>query len=320
MLAMVGSLAVAIDLGHLFLAQCELQAAADAGAMAGTLGFLNVPPGSTGPVPISPDCARGRTTSRNVVMANRADGASLSIPDTDISFGRWDAATKSFTDTGCSDPSKVTAVKVVARKDATANNPVPLNFTGLIGMREKSLAAESVGLTGYTGSTPEGVGAFPLAVDRNKVPPNNTTFQIALNPTIADDGCWHTFKQDNSGTSDIKEFIDGTKPSPALRVGDQINVKEGVSDAALQFIDKQLKDYTKAGKNYDVVVPIIPADSSHSGWQEVLGFATLRITKVEAQGTPKYVEGNIVKNMMAPGTEPGGPDFGTWAAVPKIVQ
>jgi hypothetical protein len=103
-------------------------------------------------------------------------------------------------------------------------------------------------------------------------------------------------------------------------VGDQINVKEGVTDSALQEVERQFDLREKKGQTYDVVVPIIPANSSHAGWQPVEGFATMRITKVVPQGGDKYVEAKIVENYIAPGMEPGGPNFGTWAGVPKMVQ
>ncbi|MBI4644446.1 MAG: hypothetical protein HY790_12530 [Deltaproteobacteria bacterium] len=319
-LTAVGSMAVAIDLGHLFVVKSELQAAADAGAMAGAIGLLAIPPGTTGSVTITPDCSRALATSQKVVTANKADGASLTLPTADVVFGWWDTGTKAFVAGGCSDPNKVTAVKVVTRKDPTANGPVPLYFTGFFGMREKGLTAEAVGLTDYAGYAPPGAGTAPLAVDRDKVPPNNTPFKIHLNPSPDDDGCWHSYKDRSSGTSDTRDYINGTKPSPDLKVGDQINVKEGVANSALQELADQLAARTSQGKNYDVLVPVIPAGSSHSGWQPVDGFATLRITEVETQGGDKYVKGYILPDQVAPGVEPGGPNCGTRAGVPKMVQ
>jgi len=320
LIAAVGSMAVAIDLGHLFVVKSELQAAADAGAMAAAIGLMSVTPGTRGPVDINPNCERGLTIGKRVVAANKADGSSLALPTADVVFGTWDSATMSFVPTGCSDPKKVTAVKVVTRKDNTANGPVPLYFTALFGMREKGLTAEAVGLSAFAGRAPEGLGTFPIAVDHDKVPPNNSPFKIHLNPTPGDDGCWHSYKDNSSGASDTRDYINGTKPSPELSVGDQINVKEGVADSALKEVAKQLADYTRQGKPYDVFVPVIPADSSHSGWQPVDGFASLRITEVLDQGGDKYIAGYVLNDKVVPGAEPGGPDCGTRAGVPKMVQ
>ena len=45
----VWCMALAIDLGHLYLVKCELQRGADAGAMAAALGLFAVPPGAQNP-------------------------------------------------------------------------------------------------------------------------------------------------------------------------------------------------------------------------------------------------------------------------------
>lgn len=318
----VGFLALSIDLGHLCVAKAELQRAADAGALAGAKGLLAIPPGTTGPVEISPDCNRAFTYANKVVQDNTTDGHTLALPDSDVIFGKWDSTTKSFDAIGCSNPNLVNAIKVVTRKDSTANSPVLFDFSGAMpgGSWSKDVSASSIVLTGYAGHAPEGARAFPLAVDADKVPPDNTPFQIHLNPTPGDAGCWHAYKDNSSSTRDTRDYIDGTAPSPDLKVGDLINVKEGVADSALQEVAKQLATLAKEGKTYDVLVPVIPADSSHSGWQPVEGFASLRITEVSATGGDKYVQGYIVPNYVAPGVEPGGPNFGTLAGIPKMVQ
>ena len=322
LVAATAFIALSIDLGHLYVAKNELQRAADAGALAGARGLLAIPPGTTGPVEINPDCARALAFTNRVVQENHTDGAALALPESDVIFGKWDATAKSFEAIGCSNPHLVTAVKVITRKDSTANNPVLFDFSGVMtgGAKSQDLSASSVALTGYAGSAPEGARAFPMAVDADKVPPNNTPFQIHLNPTPGDEGCWHSYKDNSSSTSDTRAYIDGTLASPALKVGDLINVKEGVADSALQEVAKKLAELTKQGKTYDVLVPVIPADSSHSGWQPIEGFATLRITDVSPKADDKFVQGYIVPNYVAPGVEPGGPNFGTLAGIPKMVQ
>ena len=318
----VGFLALSIDLGHLYVAKSELQRAADAGALAGAKGLLAIPPGTTGPVEINPDCSRALSYTNRVVQDNRTDGATLALLESDVIFGKWDSTSKSFEAIGCSNPNLVNAVKVITRKDNTANNPVLFDFSGLMsgGNTKQNVTASSTVLTGYAGYAPEGAKAFPLAVDADRVPPNNTPFKIHLNPTPGDEGCWHSYKDNSSSTSNTRDYIDGTLPSPALAIGDQINVKEGVADSAVQEVAKQLAELTRQGKTYDVLVPVIPADSSHSGWQPIEGFASLRITEVIATGGDKYIQGHIVPNYVAPGVEPGGPNFGTLAGIPKMVQ
>lgn len=307
----VGAMSIAIDLGHIFLVRCELQRAADAGAMAGARGLVNMPAGQTG-VTVTPDCANATVVSKRVVEANTADGASLSLnPDADIIFGAWDTASKTFQAIGCGNPNLVTAVRVITRRN------VPLSFSGILpgGMSSKDVTAEAIGFTGPPGG---GTGTFPLAVDADKIPPFNTPFRIHLNPTPGDEGCWHSYKDSSSGASDLRDYVDGTKIGPDLHVGDQINVKEGVADSVMKAVADQLATRTTQGQTYDVLVPIIPADSSHAGWSPIEGFATLRVTEVVTQGGDKYLEGYIVPNYTA-GLGPGGTmNTGTWT-IPKMV-
>ena len=310
----VGAMSIAIDLGHIFLVRCELQRAADAGAMAGAIALLGVTPGAKGPVTINPDCGRSLAACQRVVAANTADGAVLNVPAADVIFGTWDMSSKTFSPIGCSNPNLVTAVRVITRKE------VSLSFSKILpgGMGTKDVTAEAIGLTGYPGTAPPGVGTFPLAVDANKVPPNNTPFRIHLNPTGADDGAWHSFKDPSTSASDLRGFVNGTKQTPGISVGDNIYVQNGVDASVLQDIADQLATRTAAGQTYDVLVPIIPA-GDHTTTAEVQGFATLQITDVVTTGGDKYVEAHVVPDYVAPGVQPGGPNFGTLSWPPKMV-
>jgi len=313
-----GAMSVAIDLGHIFLVRCELQRAADAGAMAAARGLVTISPGKTG-VTITPNCANALTLGQQVVAANTADGGTLTLPSADVIFGTWNMATKTFQAIGCGNPDQVTAVKVVTRKDKTANGPVPMSFIRMLpgGMTEKELTAEAVGLTGYPGGAPRGAGTFPIAVDVDKIPPYNTPFRIHLSPNNQDDGCWHSYNYQNTNANDLRAFVDGTKETPPISVGDNIYVQNGVDASVLQDVAGQLASRTAQGQPYDVLVPIIPTDA-HTTSAEVLGFATLEITDVVSQGDDKYVEGHIVPNYTT-ALDPGGTlNSGTWV-IPKMV-
>jgi len=318
LVAAVGMMSMAIDLGHIFLVKNELQRAADAGAMAGALGLVARPSGTSGRVlSLTPSCTNAFAATHRVVTANDADGASLTLPTADVIFGTWDLATKSFVATGCGNPKAVTAVKVITRKDGTANGPVPLSFFGLLpgGYATKDLTAQAIGLTGYAGYAPPGAGVFPIAIDVDKVPPNNSTFRIHLNPNGADDGAWHSYTFPNTNANDLRQFIDGSKATPPIAVGDQIYVQNGVDDSVLQEINRQLNSH---GGTWDVLVPIIPTDA-HTGSAEVLGFAALEITDIVSQGGDKYIECHLVPDYVAPALVPGGPNYGLWAGSPKMV-
>jgi hypothetical protein len=318
LVAAIGCLALVVDLGYIYLVKSELQRAADAGAVAGALGLQGVAVGVSGPQPLTPDCARALTAAQTVVAANKADGAALQLPASDVTFGRWDAGT--FSPIGCGAPMSVNAVKVLVRKDAGANGPVNLFFAGILpgGLGSVNLTAQAIGLMGYAGYAPPGVGTFPLAVDANKVPPlhSGEVVRIDLNPTTTDGGAWHTFDDRSPGAKDLRGLVNGSIPSPPLRVGDNIRVTEGVADSVLQELAQQFNNRNGV---WDILTPVISGDT-HTGWTQVLGFVNLRLTSVVATGADKHIEGYTIPNYVAPRVDPGGPNYGMWSGVPKLVQ
>lgn len=317
-LVALGSLALVIDLGHLFLVKNELQRAADAGAMAGAKGLLPIPPGTRSPVPIVPDCDRALVAAQVIVAANQADGGNLELLSGDVWFGRWDGGV--FLATGCSLPQQVNAVKVMVRKDQAANGPVTLFFARVLpgGLSSQELSAQALSLTGYAGYAPGGAFAFPLAIDDDKAPPDHPRelVTIHLSPTPGDGGCWHSFDDKSPGANDLRGLVNGSTPSPPITVGDQIRVKEGVSDSVLQELG-QIVD--SQGGTMDILLPVISADA-HTAWTTVLGFAAFHITQVVSTGGDKYLQGYTIPDYVAPGVLPGGPNYGLWAGVPKLVQ
>ncbi len=313
----VGAMSIAIDLGHIFLVRCELQRAADAGALAGAGGLLakSMTRGANGvwKMTAPPSCSNALDACKLVVAANTADGGTLSLnPDTDVIFGTWDLASRTFNPIGCGNPNLVTAVRVITRKD------VALSFSKILpgGLSSKDLTAEAIGLVGYVGAAKK---TFILAPDEGKLPPNNEPFRIHLNPGGQDDGAWHSFKDPNTNANDLRKYVDGTKEGPLLSVGDNIYVQNGVDASVLQAIADQLAKCQADGVPYNVLVPIIP-DGAHTTTAEVQGFATMEITDVVPTGGDMYIEAHIVPDFVAPGTQPGGPPMGTTAWPPVMVM
>ncbi len=317
-LAGVGMLALCLDLGHLFMVKSELQRAADAGAIAGAKGLMPIPPGTVNPVAIIPDCTGALATAQAIVAANQADGGNLELLSSDIVFGKWESG--AFTATGCGVPQEVNAVKVLVRKDSSANGPVTLFFARALpgGLGSRDLTAQAVALTGFAGYAPGGAFAFPIAIDSDRVFPDRPGDQVTihLSPTVGDGGCWHTFDDKSPGSQDLRQLVNGSTPSPPLSVSDLIKVKEGVSDSVLQEL-KQVVD--AHGGTMDVLLPVVTPEC-HTGWTPVLGFCSFHITEVVTTGGDKYLRGYTVPDYVAPGVLPGGPNFGLWAGVPKMTQ
>ncbi len=295
----IGALALAIDLGHMYLVKAELQRTADAAALGGALRFMTpntaVVPGVTA---ASPDCARAVTAGQTLGTRNPTDNQTTSLANIAIQVGTWNGTT--FTETGCANPYQVNAIQAVASRTINV-------FFGAIitGSTTKNLSAEAMALVGAVGALPPGYKCLPIAIDDNKVPSSGQKIVLHLNPTPGDDGAWHTFFWQNPSASLLSDIIDGNIETPPLKEGDEIKVKEGVSDSDLKELGQVLKS---KGGTWDVVLPVIPA-SEHTGWAKVEGFVSVRMTKVDSQGQDKYVEFETLNNKLAPTTLPGGSTY-----------
>ncbi len=319
LVVIVGCLALAVDLMHLYLVKCELQRAADAGAQAGALGLFDLPAAGSSLAARTPDCTRALNHVQTVVTANQADGKALELLSEDVVFGKWDSSLGTFVVTGCAEPAKVNALQVTVRKDGSVNGPVTLSFAGVLpgAFKGASLAARAVGMVGFPGQVPAGLHLFPLAIDVNKAPPlhGGDPILIGISHASGDNGAWTTF-DGSPGASSTSGLVDGTIPSPAVKVGDSITVMNGVADSVLQEVARQ---WSRLAPNYIVLAPVISGET-HNGATQVLGFVAFRITSVTAHGTDKYLTGVTVPNYIAPGVLPGGPNYGLWAGVVKLVE
>jgi len=312
LLVSLGLLAVAIDLGHMFLVKSELQRVADAAALTGALRLMTPNSGATpGVMPASIDCSRAINAAQAVGMQNDTDNQSTTLANIAVSLGIWNGTT--FTDTGCANPNLVNAVQAVA------NRPTHVYFGSLFtGSDTINLTAAATVLVGSVGGLPPGYPTLPLAIDNDKLPSDGERLVMQLNSTPEDDGCWHTFFWQNPSANLLKDLINGDTETPLIREGDFVKVKEGVSDSVLRTLAHHL--YFHHFGTWDVVLPVVPA-SSHTGWAEVLGFAAVRMTLVDAHGGDKRIEFETLNNQLAPTALPGGSTYyGLSTGSPRMVN
>jgi len=111
---LVAIIAFAVDLGYIALVRTELQAVADAAALAGA-GVMSQP-------------SEVFPTAQRFANQHRAGGKTLDLVEPDVEIGLWDSSTRSFVGW----PSG-NAVRVKARRDETANGPASLFFARIFG-------------------------------------------------------------------------------------------------------------------------------------------------------------------------------------------
>ena len=114
MVAMVGMLAFALDVGYMFHVRAEMQRSVDSGAMAGAGVLVNGQPAAEAEV-------------YKFVALNKAGGKKLDSSKITVQFGQWDSVARQFTAGGNQVPS---AIKVFA-----TNPSQPFFFGRLFGMQ-----------------------------------------------------------------------------------------------------------------------------------------------------------------------------------------
>jgi Flp pilus assembly protein TadG len=174
MIPLMGMVAFAVDMGLITHTQNELQSAADAAALAGagklSSGFVNYysPGQSSANQTTILDNAKSsaKTAAKNFASYNSAGGvSSLTLLDADITLGFTDSSgnfTPLASGNAVADPSGTGAsqatytgfpntVKVVMRRDSSANGALGLYFAPVLGISSQSLTATAAA-TIYTGT------------------------------------------------------------------------------------------------------------------------------------------------------------------------
>jgi Flp pilus assembly protein TadG len=303
LLMLLGAVALALDLGHLYVVKTELQRAAEAGAIAGARALF---PDQldTAPKNLIPDCATALSRGASTAQCNRVDGNTLASAEIQVQTGRWNWATAQFSP-GCSaDPASLTnAVTVTARK-----TDVPLFFMQAFRSEPLSLSASSTAVMDWVTGLHQGAG-FVLALWKQYAKSGN--LKIYLNPDQEDLGGWYC-KESPCNAAKIKGYLDNPSSIPALRTGETIYLNNGVMASALDKIN----DYI--GRT--VWLPVVNTDKFVQS-APVEGFTPFKISGVGQEGGKKYISGQALSLDAAPGTQsiPGGSDFGLLTS-PRLVK
>jgi len=129
--------ALTVDVGVMYNAKSDLQRAADSAAMAAAARLADFSQGD--PITLA------RATAKSYVTRNQVLGRTVSVEDSDITFGRAsvDMSTGQYTFT----PTNVLpdSVRVVVRKTTgSANGPLPLFFAHVMGFADADVQAEAI--------------------------------------------------------------------------------------------------------------------------------------------------------------------------------
>lgn len=263
-------------------------------------------------------CDMAQAAAISAVRANKADGKPLTILPEDVQLGTYaynpEAGVWEFTPGYCS--NNTNAVKVTTRKTVNLNGPVHLTFGWVLGKQYVELSADSVAMLGWVKGIGQGRGTFPLALGDKYVPEPGQKMLVTFSPNWSDTGGWHTFFDPSTSAKDLRNLVNGTKPSPEIKCGDIIYVTNGVDATVIKEMYDQFYKVHK-GK-WLIILPVIPADSNYVQSRPVKGFCAFEVLEVK-NPPDKTVTGYAVGGYVLPNSETGGP-MGLRATLPKLIR
>jgi len=354
LVALLGFAALATETGRAWQAKSQLQAAADAAALAGAGSLLSSDFTSV-------DEAAARTAATTYGAQHKALGTNLTIAAADVEVGSWDMASRTFTAMpGNTDPDVMRAVRVITRRDNTLNGPIDTVLGRAMGVNSITVNTDAVAEWGFAGSGGPGVVDLPIAIDccavagpgctanycdyvSNTIPDPSCTLSttgetvscLEFFSTPEQNACWTVFDGTSSAVSvpGMSDIIANGNP---VEIGNEpIYLDNGTKTPIVQDIKDKFEaegsDTNGDGvvDSWVVTLPVVecqnPGDQCASGnTQHIVGFLCMDIREIIV--TPdKLIKGDFIcstdPRCDADGFGPGGPLIGSISAdYPVIVD
>lgn len=312
LVAFMGFVALAFDIGYLMVNRNQLQNAADAAALAGA-GHLWYNATSSTPAWSSAQAAASTTAP-----SNKAGG--ITLVDYEVQTGYWNLGhtppgLQSTTITPKANDAP--AVEVTVRKVAGKNGgPVKTLFGSIIGKSTIDVSAKAIAVSN-TSSTVKPGRLFPLAISREvadkKDQYNRPTELIRIGSAYhypsSMAGQWTSLTLDTNNVPDIRGLIANGNPDP-ISIGTNIWIQPGTKTTL----------YSDVPVGTDVVLAVVDyvlSDVTHSA-VPVYGFIGFHIT-ASVGGSGKYIEGYFLDSIKIEGSPGSGTNYGVYVP-PRLVQ
>lgn len=330
---LIGFVALAVDVGYVMVTRNELQNVADASALAGArqLGANYEPLTYEEQQSYNCNPATIIAAAKDVALKNTAAGQNIVVRDEDVIIGDWNTDTKTLTVT----LSRPDAVRVTARRDGSANNPITTFFARIFGVDDVSVTATAT--AALTSISKVGPGGLPIPVGISKkwfeAPiPSFCNQPIKMYPTGTLEGCagWHTYEDDPSNASKLRKILEGLEnnsyTSPETIAGESVFEFTGGTVASVFDEMKALFDANKSDEDGDgdlewtttVVVYDYDDCSNPHGPIKIVGFATAVIDEV-LEPPDKIINAHVICENIEFGRGSGG-EYGTMGSIPNLVQ
>ena len=322
--------AAALDIGHALVARNELQNSADAGALAGAraLGVLyeGMTPAAMGTYQLSGgDAATIMTAVQSTAVLNAAAGVNVTVNAGDVQIGLWNSATRTMTPT----VNQPRSVRVITRRDGTANGPISTFLAGVIGMTSMNVRAVATAELTAIGSTPPAALDLPVAISQLFFTQYGCGDSIMLYPSNGNpQSCagFTTFDQTPSNNAAmlaiINGMINGSYQTPSTTAGtSQLNFTNGtLSNPTWNALVNLFNTKKDANGVWDALVAVYQGSACNpSGAIPIIGYANIRITNIHGQPGATIV-GNVSCPLFQGGGVGGGPAFGVFTTLPGLVE
>jgi Flp pilus assembly protein TadG len=324
--------AAALDVGHALVARNELQNSSDAGALAGAraLGILyeGMTPAAMGTYQLSGgDAATIIAAVQSTAVLNAAAGVNVTVNAADVQIGLWNSGTRTLTPT----VNQPRSVRVVTRRDGTANGPISTFLAGVVGITSVNVSASATAELTAIASTPPGALDLPLAISELFFSQYGCGDSIMLYPSNGNpQSCagFTTFDQTPSSNATmlaiLNGMINGTYQTPSTTAGtSQLNFTNGTLsnptwDAMVNLFNAR-KD-SSSPPVWNALVPVYQGNACNpSGAIPIIGYANIAITNVHGQPGATIV-GHVSCPLFQAGGVGGGPAFGVFTTLPGLVE
>ena len=328
--------ALAVDIGYVMATKNEVQNIGDAAALAATRQLGHIYEGMSYEEQQSYVCdpATIIPVAKEVALKNKAAGKNIVVNDADIIIGQWNAETKILTPTF----DQPDAVKVISRRDGSANGPITTFFARIFGVNTVDVSADAT--AALTGQSTAGPGGLPLPIGISKKwfeEPEYCEQPIKFYPTGTLEGCagWHTY-EDHADAHTLEEIINGltngTYESPETQAGETEfnfvggNVASRLPDMKVLFDTMKVKndgilDADEDSSTWTTSAPVYDLSdcSNPNETLTILGFATVVITEVLAPPDGQLIQAKVICDMIEP-ARGGGTNYGTKGSIPGLVE
>jgi len=305
---LIGTTALAVDLGRAWVVRNELQNAADAAALAGA--------GALGRNYATPNWTQAEMKAQSAITLNRTEGSLLLTAQ--VQSGYWNVTGTPAGLQSLPVPSPGAydkpAVRVTVSRAAGQNGgPLPLVLAPIIGINTMPISATAVAVISAPGYAAPGA-LFPTAISKCLYTAywNATTGQPVSDPatgrpqefsigsTYHYPGCaasvgsgqWTSFQYNVQDVTSIRNLIANGNPLP-LNIGDTTWIQSGVKNTI----------YNSVPAPADVLLPVVNSLDTGSP-VPIVGFAPFHIDGA-VNGSNPYIYGHFIAGYKAPSASGG---------------